>query len=256
MLERIVQAGRRERIAMSERFVTVATYPMAYEAELAKGLLAREGIESLVLGELSANAFSGVSSFGDQMRLQVHEDDAQRATRILAAQAAHVELEDNWEDEAENATAVCTLCGTALSDDQSVCPTCQTPRDAFQQAVPRNSLFVQTEPQPPLDDEGIQPTPTLKAPGSPAPEEKEEDTPEAPPLPHEKRARGAFLLAALGWICFPLFPLLSVWLLFRLSLDDSELSPKGMRYFYASIVLNGLYFLTFFLLCSGLLLRR
>jgi hypothetical protein len=237
---------------MSDHYVTVATFYVPYEAELARGLLAGEGIESFVFGALSSSVISGGAMFGDQTKLQVHEKDAPRATQILAAQAAHVKLKDNEEDQAEEETWLCTLCGSVVSREQLCCVYCQTPRDAVQEASPDQRLAVQTEPTPSLDREGIQQQPLLTAPrpeaAAPA-KEDEDEAPEPPPLPNEERARSAFGMALMGWFFpLPIFPLYSLWLMFRLTFDPQELSPRGERYFYLSLTLNGLYVLALLIL--------
>jgi hypothetical protein len=134
---------------MSDQFVTVATYNRSFEAQCAKNLLENEGIESMLSGEITADVLSfGQAGGGDQIVLQVREEDAQRATGILAAVAA-AKLEDNWEDEAESGSDVwvCTLCGEPISNQISICYSCQTPREGILSA-PNNLRGIQSNPTP------------------------------------------------------------------------------------------------------------
>lgn len=237
---------------MSDRFVTVAKFYAPYEAELARALLAREGIESFVFGALSSSIISGVATFGDRTQLQVHENNAQRATQILATQAARVELEVHPEEQVEEDTWLCTRCGAVGGADQTRCESCQTPRDAVQAASPDRRLAVQTEPAAPLDPEGIQQTPALTAPRSEATEPDEQEAPEPPLLPNEERAKSAFGMALLGWIVpLPIFPLYSLWLLLGVCLNSEDLGSKGKRYFYWALALDVGYLIAVFLLCSA-----
>jgi hypothetical protein len=79
---------------VDDKFITVATFGNAIEAEMAHNLLDTEGIPSLVLGTELTTAFGAAGSMGDQISLQVRETDAQRAAGLLAA-AAEATLDDN-----------------------------------------------------------------------------------------------------------------------------------------------------------------
>jgi hypothetical protein len=65
-----------------ERFVTVATYVLSWEAQLAKARLESEGIAALVADENAAGIY-GASVVGG-IKLRVREEDADRATDLLA----------------------------------------------------------------------------------------------------------------------------------------------------------------------------
>ncbi|MBN2139021.1 MAG: DUF2007 domain-containing protein [Sedimentisphaerales bacterium] len=67
---------------MDEKLVTVARFEDGIEAELAKQLLADNGIKSVVTGENVANTFSGMVA-GADVEVQTFESDARRAIEIL-----------------------------------------------------------------------------------------------------------------------------------------------------------------------------
>jgi hypothetical protein len=116
---------------MSDQLVTVAHYLLAYEAELARNLLEGEGIRAFVNDDVTGTLWPS----GD-IRLQVGAEDAPRATALLAAQAAEASLDDDWEDSAEKGAGVwtCSLCGEPVGAEGTVCPSCQTPREAIRAA--------------------------------------------------------------------------------------------------------------------------
>jgi hypothetical protein len=95
------------------------TFNQSVEAQLAKNLLENEGIECMLGGALSSDVlFSGLAG-ADPIVLQVREENAQRAVALLAA----VELNKNWEDEAESGADVwiCSICGEPISNRLSIC---------------------------------------------------------------------------------------------------------------------------------------
>jgi hypothetical protein len=243
---------------MPGQLVTVATYSLAYEAELAKNLLQAEGIQAIRGGDLSGGL---LASF--QIQLQVQEEDAPRATAILAAQAA-ASLDEDWEDRAESGVWTCSLCGEPVPEEQTVCRSCQTPRDAIRATRPPSLL--QTDPAPPFPD-GVQARDqvTATAPPPPTPQpSREAETNEEPPEPEPPSAEGddfarrAFIAAVFGLVgavipfllgAIPLFLVvglsmimmaLSWWYLFRLFFFPEELSPRGMRSFYGALAVNGI----------------
>ncbi len=132
---------------MSGRFVTVATYSLPYEAELARNMLEAEGIEAIIGGDLTG----GMLPLGE-IQLQVREEDAAGAVGILADQAARATLEDDWETQAESGAGVwtCSLCGEPVPENATLCPSCQTPRDAIRtDPRPEPGQLLAGEPGPP-----------------------------------------------------------------------------------------------------------
>lgn len=132
---------------MTDKFVTVMTFNQSFEAQLAKNLLENEGIESLMSGEHTSDVLFGNPALGDQIVLQVREEDAQRAAGILAEVAA-AKLDEDWEEEAESGADVwiCSICGEPISNRLSMCYSCQTPREGIRASVPRDQTAIQQEP--------------------------------------------------------------------------------------------------------------
>ncbi|HTU18233.1 MAG TPA: DUF2007 domain-containing protein [Gemmataceae bacterium] len=133
---------------MSETFVTVATFHRSFEAQLAKNLLEEEGIATTLSGEITADMLPfGQAGGSDQIVLQVRDDDAQRASGILAAVAA-AKLDDNWEEDAELGADVwiCSICGEPISNRLSMCYACQTPREGIRASAPRDQTAIQQQP--------------------------------------------------------------------------------------------------------------
>jgi hypothetical protein len=183
-------------------FVTVATYPSVIEAQLARNLLEAEGIEAVLLGEV--NAFAEFTALGDQIRLQVRGPDARRAVSVLAAAAAEATLDDNWEDEAEAGLWACSVCGAAVSSEESVCRSCHTPRDAIRGEGPAPDVAVQPSPGPGRSGEGIQRREQIRPTASGAPRLPGAD--EAEPAAPRTPAGCLTLLALAGAV--------PLWLLF------------------------------------------
>jgi hypothetical protein len=131
---------------MSDKFITVAMFHQSYEAQLAKNLLANEGIESILAGEFTSDVLFGNPALGDQIVLQVRQDDAQRAAGILAAVVG--ELDEDWEEQAESGAGVwtCSICGEPISNRLSVCYPCLTPREGIRADAPRQRTATQPNP--------------------------------------------------------------------------------------------------------------
>src|SRR5437763_1072174 len=112
---------------MANRFVTVASYAFTPEAQMAKNLLESEGIPVFLAGEMTAETLMGL---GDEVHLQVREQDARRAVSLLASVDAGT-LDEDWETKAERDAGVwtCPLCGTPVKKGFKVCPDCQTPNE-------------------------------------------------------------------------------------------------------------------------------
>ena len=70
---------------MADKLVTIAQFPGYIEAEMAKQLLSDFGIEAVVTGDNTSNAYSGLSALTD-VELQVFESQAQEAKEILESQ--------------------------------------------------------------------------------------------------------------------------------------------------------------------------
>ena len=216
---------------------------------MAKNLLEEEGIASTLSGEITADMLPfGQAGGSDQIVLQVRDDDAQRASGILAAVAA-AKLDDNWEEQAESGGDVwlCTICGEPVSNRLSMCYSCQTPREGIRASAPRDRTAIQQEPVTLPTGEEVQkreeivrsPAAALAPAQIPAPVEHEGESEELLlTAPGDDLARRA-LLASMSAILLPF----AWYYLTKLFFFSGELSPKGMRYLYGALFLNGLLIL-------------
>jgi len=225
---------------MPEPFVTLAAYRMPVEAQLARGRLEAEGIHAFLTGGGSVDLFGGIQGLGGLIELRVAEADAERAAEILAA---HEMAEgDGGEDRLADDSALwlCPLCGDAVGDDLSVCPSCETPRPAPTKspavtAVPRHnpaSQDVQEKPAPKAE------TITSDTPVEAVPSAMEDDLnlPNLETLVGDDLVRRAFFSAL-----FPLLVPYSFWLLARLGFYSGEVSPRMMRKLYWTITIDAFW---------------
>jgi hypothetical protein len=236
---------------VADQFVTVATYSLPYEAELAKNLLETEGIESFLTGGLTADTLFGNAGLADQVRLQVREDDAQRAAGLLAVHAASVDAD--WEERAEHDPDVwvCSLCGAPVSNQLTTCHGCQTPRASIRAdrplapaAPPPDAVQKRDEIAPAV---GRAPVPAGRGAGPPAsPAEDEEPFPEV--SVGDDMARRALIAAVFGVVgagaSFFLVGLvillpLSWYFLARVMFYKGELSPGALRRYYLALAVSG-----------------
>jgi hypothetical protein len=225
---------------MPDNFVTVATYTLPYEAELAKSLLQAEGIEAFVAGDLTG----GLLPTGE-IRLQVGGEDAGRAAAVLAA--AEASRDPDWEEQAESGAGVwtCSLCGAPVPEQSTVCDSCGTPRDAIRADRPPLPGDIQRGAPPRA--EGIhtrdQVATTPAPPAAPAPAEDEsvpgEPGRESPTAAGDELAHVAFVAAVFA-LLFPPLAFLSWWYLARLFVHSGDLSRAGTRAFYTALACNTL----------------
>jgi hypothetical protein len=222
---------------MPDQLITVATYTLPYEAELAKNLLEAEGIQALVGGDLSGGL---LATF--QIQLQVPEEDAPRASAILAEVEASRDAD--WEERAEKGAGVwtCSLCGEPVADEMEICPSCQTPREAIR----TSATDVRRDPPPPPADgirirDQVATTPQSSAPAvvPPAPEEEEAEEPPSPTTEGDALALRALHAAVFSLLLACLWPL-AWWYLARVFFYDGELSRTGMRNFNTALVITAL----------------
>jgi len=117
-----------------DRYVLLRAFADQAEAHLAKQVLEQEGVSVILEGVQGASMFGGASLGGGEARLLVREDDAARATGMLADIEARVELSGDWEHEATRGY-VCLLCGEAVEEGRPECPSCKTPCESVVPAV-------------------------------------------------------------------------------------------------------------------------
>lgn len=244
---------------MSDKFVTVATFNQSFEAQLARNLLENEGITSMVGGEFASDVLFGNPGLGDQIVLQVREEDAQRAAGILAAVAA-AKLDDNWEEQAEAGVWLCTICGEPISNRLSVCHSCQTPREGIRAGEPRVQTAIQPDPATTPRNEDVQkpdemgraatPVPVPPALPTPASHPDEEHEEVSPTAAGDELARRAFLASLAGLLMPCLLPVGWYYLL-RVVVFSGELSAKGVRHQYGAFLINGFVVFLILALCTG-----
>ena len=81
---------------MADELIVVATYFDYIQAEMARQLLADQGIEAVVTGQNASNMYQ-MAVEGPE--LQVRESDAEEARKILDSQNEAEEAEEGDEDE-------------------------------------------------------------------------------------------------------------------------------------------------------------
>src|SRR5712691_8986685 len=81
---------------MADRLITVATFSVDLEAELAKNRLEEEGIRAFLQGETATGLFQlGYAPGGIQ--LQVAEEDGERAVDVLASLPKRKVRMEGWD---------------------------------------------------------------------------------------------------------------------------------------------------------------
>lgn len=230
---------------MSDRLVTVASFSVALEAQLAVGRLEAEGVRAFLTGDLTADAFSGVSGLGPLLTVQVPESQVKLARDILSA--GEPQPDQDWETRAEEGADVwlCTLCGEPVGYDLDVCPACQTPREAVRPTASAVAPQPRRKASPEAAGDAVQRLDQV-TPGEPAiPEhelsESEPDLPPAETFLSDDLANRAFRAAIVGCLLpfVALLTLYSLWLQLRLCLFPAQLSPRATRKLYWTFLING-----------------
>jgi hypothetical protein len=225
---------------MSELLVTVASYRLHTEAQVAAALLEDAGIKVLLLGDEAASAFPGM--FGFEVRLQVPPGDLQQAQDILADLAPEKSLESDWENEVERNAAVwvCPLCGSPVTHRRSVCPDCGTARQDIKATTPDLTSTPRRPPgAPPEAIRKLGEVTSTAPPQLPLDVTEDIEVPAGETYLADDLARQAFHTAVISFVIFP-FLLSSLWLALRLFLFPGKLSPTGKHDFYAAMLFNAL----------------
>jgi hypothetical protein len=216
---------------MSDQHVTVAFFPTPTEAEMARNLLEDEGISVLLLGDISANALTGMVGPAGSVELQVPDTEVQRARDVLAASFAAAR-EANAAIGAPLTAAgkpgwACPNCDDVVDLDIEVCPSCGTLME--DPSAPTSAMSL-------LQDEG------------PAPEQ-------LATWVGDRLAQRA-LRAALIALVLPIVGVPFSWYpLGKLLTFKGELSPTGTRQLYFALVIN-LFSLPYNLILFLFLLSR
>jgi hypothetical protein len=243
---------------MAGKLVLVAAYSMPIEAQVARGQLEAEGIQAVLMGDQTVNVFSGIQGVAGQIELHVPEQDAERAAAILAVHFRDRDEERDSPPMDDSALWVCSLCGDAMSEELSVCPSCETPRAEGRKskavtAVPRhkpNSADVQQERSP----NPVKITSDTPLEAVPSAMEDDLDLPNMETFIGDDLVRRAFLTALFGPLFLPI-TLYSFWLLGRLALYPGKLSPQVTPKLYGALAINLLVFAGW-VLFFGMLLYR
>jgi hypothetical protein len=113
---------------MEERFIVVASFTAPLAAQRALQELEEAGVQAFLSGEMTANAFAGMSMLGPQLTLLAARTDRKRALDVLSV--LHRAVPDDWEDsvDVEEGVWLCPLCGSAVDEQENQCPSCSTPR--------------------------------------------------------------------------------------------------------------------------------
>lgn len=100
--------------------VTVASYPNPQEASLAKDALLGEGIAAYITGAETVNTLWHVGSALGGVKLQVAQDDVQRAEEVLNQSVEKRESTPAW---------ICPDCGSEVDAGFEVCWSCGFTRE-------------------------------------------------------------------------------------------------------------------------------
>lgn len=91
-------SGLRDELAGESELVTIATFSHPLEAHIVKGRLESEGIWSFVAGENMVNNWLFSIALGG-VKLQVREEDVERAQMVLADGPGEIDWEEGEEDQ-------------------------------------------------------------------------------------------------------------------------------------------------------------
>lgn len=236
---------------MSDKLVFVAAFYSPIEAQLACGLLETEGIKAFHTGDQTVTAF-GIQGLGGQVRLQVAEEDAERAAAILAPHFDRHSDDDGAESGDDAALWLCPLCGDAVGDDLDFCPACETPRpsarlSAAVTAVPRHSRVSQNiQEEPGAKPEKFTSDEPLEA--MPPALDGEIDVPDMETLVGDDLVRRAFLSSLFGLAPY------SLWLLVWLAFYPGKISPRLIPRLYWAFAIDAFWLLS--ILLSFVTIRR
>ena len=97
----------------SNKYVTIATYTGAWEAHLARAKLESEGIFALVLDDQTASINWIYSSSQAGVRLQVREEDSERAIHLLETTADEGSAMQQERQVLDTAALLCPSCGSS-----------------------------------------------------------------------------------------------------------------------------------------------
>lgn len=235
---------------MSNELVSVATFSVTAEAELARQALEAAGIAAVLDGETTASTLSYIGTAIGGVRVLVRQADQESARRVLQS-IRH----DNSTAAGGSAAWICPNCSVDVSADFDVCWQCGSTRDGTRDPTfSVDELDLPTESEASLADVSrpghatradlSSPPPDANNPyRSPAVVELLVDAPESEP---EVDTSEGDALAVRAWraavlspfLCPPLLTIYSVWLVVRIAVADVALSRLGKSRFYLALLLN------------------
>lgn len=112
---------------MSERIVTIATYPIAAEAHFFRDRLTAEGIRAFVADDYLVSTNWALGNAVGYIKLQVREADAEAARAVLERGRegeGWVILDEDEDGDGDCDAIACLECGRPMPADAVACPAC------------------------------------------------------------------------------------------------------------------------------------
>jgi hypothetical protein len=106
---------------MTDDLATVATFTTLSEAEAAKVALEGEGIRAMI----DDTDWNTMGIPVPHVKLQVNQDDLEKATELLEHHGHTLTSDEPDEDEDQGPDSItCLECGTEIPEGQAKCPAC------------------------------------------------------------------------------------------------------------------------------------
>ncbi|MEK6236980.1 MAG: DUF2007 domain-containing protein [Planctomycetales bacterium] len=203
---------------MSSELTTIASHMTPLEANLARGVLASEGIDSYLEGENTAGMAWHLSNAMGGVKLQVATDDVPQAVEILDRRSRE------GGDAAKKTLLLnnCSQCGAESEEGFEVCWECGAEPQPTERADARGQRKVEKEEEEEEEDAdydlGCDPGPMSKA---------------------DELADRALVAAFLGFAFCPIFlHVYSTWVLIQLSASGDAVSPSRREKVLAAWFIN------------------
>lgn len=217
---------------MSDKLVTLATYPTAVEAGFIRSFLEAEGIRAYVADESSVTMLSGLGNSMGWVKLHVAESDAERAEEMLAEHHRDAGAIDEGALSAEAMEAVPNPESPLHEISTCLCPECG--RESLKRDASCEYCGASLETAEPLL--------TLVEPGrADADQTANSDIDDETVDPVDEMASRAVRAAGIGLICFPVM-LYAAWLVARLIISSDELSDYASKRLWLAFALTGVGF--------------
>lgn len=193
---------------MTDRLITVATFSVDVEAEMAKNRLEEEGIRAFLQGETATGLYQLGYTLGG-IQLQVAAEDGERAVDILSSLPKRKVRMEGWDQ----------------SDDEE-----------DEEPDPEPETSITTRPSSSFEPESA----VTAHPGTVRAEAPDADADEEAPLSAvDAIAFRAWRAAIFGLLfCPPLFHIYSAAMLIWLACVPGELSERGTRSLYGAVLID------------------